>query len=100
MYLLSRGVLMWDVPYLWGMYVVPASWDSLPPYTFGEWRLELAYGIMAAWLMAMLVLGPVLVVALVGVPGWELRRDARRVEGFCWERHELEERAREGKKGG
>lgn len=85
---------MGDV-HLWGMYVVPASWNSLPPYTFGEWRLELAYGIMAAWLMAMLMLGSVLVVALVGVPGWELRRDARRVEGFYWERQELEEMAGE-----
>ena len=48
----------------------------------------------AAGLMAALLVGPVLVVVLVVRCGWRLGKDARRVELTCWERLELEERAK------
>lgn len=96
-YLLSGGVLMWDVPYLWVTYLVPTMWNTLPPYSFGDPVLELDYLIVVVGLMVSLLLGPVLVVVLIVWPGWSLRGELRLVERSCWERLELKERALEGK---
>lgn len=44
-------------------------------------------------------MGPLLVVVvLIGKSAWGLTQDARRVEGLCWEKVELQERARGEKK--
>lgn len=97
-YLLSGGVLMWDVTYLWVTYLVPTRWNSLPPYSFGDLGLELDYLQVALGLTSTLLLGPGLVVVLIGGLGWDLVTEARKVERSCWERLELEKSTSERKK--
>ena len=96
-YLLSGGVLMWDVLYLWVTYIVSTMWNILP-YSFRDLRLELVYLLVAVVVTVTLLLGPVLVVLLVAKAGWRLAEKTRQVERSCWERLELERRTGERNK--
>ena len=97
-YRLCGGVLMCDVSYLWVTYILPKMWNSLPPYVFGQWRLELAYVVVAVSLLVALILGPGQVLVIVCGYGSGLWMDATIVQRLCAEKVELEERVRKGGK--
>ena len=97
-YRLYGAVMIWDVSYLWGTYILPKLWNSLPPYAFGQWRLELAYLVAAVFLLVTLMLGPVSMLIVVCGYGQGLAQDVRTVERLCVEKVEMEERERKGKK--
>ena len=82
---------MWEVPYLWAMKVVPTIWNALPPYSFGDFGLELGYVLAAVGVLATLLLGPVPLISLVVVKGGTLREEAMIVEKSCWEKLQLKE---------
>ena len=97
-YMLCGAMMVWDVSYAWGTYILLPLWNSLPPYAVGQWSLELLYLGAAGLLLLTLILGPLWVPMGIWVYGLEVWEDSKTVESLCVEKLKLKQGERKGSK--